>query len=122
MPTMQHLFRFGLIALAAAIMPAVCMAATAATPPVVPPVAPPVAPFAAPPADVVAPRAAWAKCGTCRERVEWDRHIAGYQLVMLSAVADGSQDRVEPRDSPGAPAAARPPLLRHRSELRRGRQ
>src|SRR3546814_12188672 len=100
-------------------MPAVCMAAPAATPPVVPPVAPPVAPFAAPPADVVAPRAAWAKCGTCRERVEWDRHIAGYQLVMLSAVADGSQDRVATRDGHGAPAADRTAILRQRFELRR---
>ncbi|MFC3675815.1 hypothetical protein [Ferrovibrio xuzhouensis] len=115
---MLHLFRFGLIALAAAIMPAVCMAATAATPPVVPPVAP----FATPPADAMAPRAAWAKCGNCRERVEWDRHIAGYQLVMLSAVTDGSQDRVAARDGHGVPAADRTAILRQRFELRRGGQ
>src|SRR3546814_11124882 len=101
-------------------MPAVCMAAPAATPPVVPPVAPPVAPFAAPPADVVAPRAAWAKCGTSRERVECERHIAGYQLVMLSAVEDGSQERVANRPGHGAPAAARTAILSQTFDLRTG--
>src|SRR3546814_19618593 len=52
----------------------------------------------------------------------WDRHIAGYQLVMLSAVADGSQDRVATRDGHGAPAADRTAILRQRFELRRGGQ
>src|SRR3546814_8196011 len=41
---------------------------------------------------------------------------------MLSAVADGSQDRVATRDGHGAPAADRTAILRQRFELRRGGQ
>jgi len=70
---------------------------------------------AAPPSPP--PRAAWADCGACWERVEWEREIAGYQLVMLSAL----------RDPPGQVAAqeqrgVQPLILRQRFELRRSGQ
>jgi hypothetical protein len=104
---MLHPVRSGLIALAAAILPVWAAAAT-----------PPAGPAAG--AAAVPPPATWAHCGDCWQRVEWDRHIAGYQLVMLSAVS-GSPDRIAAADARTAPDD-RMATLRQRFELRRGGQ
>jgi hypothetical protein len=121
MPTMIPLLRTGLIALAAALVSAAGQAATA------PRAVGTVADAAAAPgaggsgaAGSGAAPAAWGHCGTCRERVEWERHIAGYDLRMLSAVGDGA-DRLAAADA-HPPASDATAILRQRFELRRGGQ
>lgn len=89
-----------LLALAAAAGPATA----ATTPPDLPPAAQP-------------PRAVWADCGSCWQRTEWEREIAGYHLVMLSALRD-SPARVAAQEQRGE----KPLILRQRFELRRGGQ
>lgn len=110
-----------LILLAAALLPAAGRAATTATPAVAAAtMAPPAGPGAGPASATPVPPAPWAKCDGCWQRVEWDRHIAGYQLVMLSAVR-GSPDRIATAD-PRQRGADRTTILRQRFELRRGGQ
>lgn len=59
--------------------------------------------------------AAWGDCGGCLERVEWERSIADYRLVMLSALRG-------PAAEEAADHAAPAPILRQRFELRQGGQ